>query len=58
LYTALLLLTALPESIFTLKKSIEDFSGAVIQYDGKFYDDFVIVGFEDFDEIGIEAKCF
>jgi len=38
--------------------SIEDFSGTIVQMDGKFNDDFVVVGFQDFDKIGVEAKGF
>jgi len=38
--------------------ALEYFSRAVVQLDWKFNDDFVVVGFQDFDKIGVEAKGF
>ena len=38
--------------------SLEDFNSSIVQFDGKFHDDFVVVGFQDFYKIGVEAKCF
>jgi hypothetical protein len=38
--------------------ALEDFSRAIVQLDWKFNDDFVVMSFQDFDKIGVEAKGF